>query len=223
MKLNMLFIFALLFVPYQICKAQGQECNVINQYYGSEYKGVFANNDRLSNNGLQGEPGKRGPKGARGLQGQKVSLFLCALQKMFIFPTNYFCQGEPSVLHEKTEQQVDENKQEIHYISSSLSDYIASTNQTIENIKVNLTEKASREDSLLMSEAIAKLLQANENFERNFAQLEELVSRVSQKTFSSCTEALNSNEDFDYYLLYISPKKSIPVRCKNSNGIGNFG
>ena len=72
----MLFIFALLFVPYQICKAQGQECNVINQYYGSEYKGVFANNDRLSNNGLQGEPGKRGPKGARGHQGQKVSFFV---------------------------------------------------------------------------------------------------------------------------------------------------
>merc|ERR1719489_163228 len=133
---------------------------------------MFANNDRLSNNGLQGEPGKRGPKGARGHQGQK---------------------GEPSVLHEKTKQQVDENKQEIHYISSSLSDYIASTNQTIENIKVNLTEKASREDSLLMSEAIAKLLQANENFERNFAQLGKFVSRVSQKTFSSCTEALNSN------------------------------
>ena len=85
MKLNMLFIIALLFVPFQIRKAQGEECNVINQYYGSEYKGIIANNDRLSNNGLQGEPGKRGPKGARGFPGQKVSLFLCVLEKNVVF------------------------------------------------------------------------------------------------------------------------------------------
>ena len=77
MKLNMLFIIALLFGPFQIRKAQGEECNVINQYYGSEYKGIIANNNRPSNNGLQGEPGKRGPKGARGFPGQKVSLFSC--------------------------------------------------------------------------------------------------------------------------------------------------
>ena len=90
----------------------------------------------------------------------------------------------------------------------------------MENIKVGLSKKASKAESLLMMKRITKLWEAKENFERNFAQLEQLVFAISQKSFRSCTEALNSNKDFDYYLLYINPENSIPVRCKNSNGIG---
>ena len=63
-------------------------------------------------------------------------------------------------------------------------------------------------------------MKAKENFETNFAQLENLVFTISQKSFGSCTEALNSNEDFDFYLLYIIPEKSIPVISKILNGIG---
>ena len=73
-----------------------------------------------------------------------------------------------------------------------------------------------------MMKRITKLWEAKENFERNFTQLEQLVFKISKKIFRSCTEALNSDEVFDYYLLYINPEKSIPVSCKSSNGIGKF-
>ena len=74
----LLIIVTTLVVPFHICKSQTQECNVINQYYGSEFKELALNfdNERPKNNGHRGEPGKRGPKGGRGMPGQKVSLYV---------------------------------------------------------------------------------------------------------------------------------------------------
>jgi len=201
----LLIIVTTLVVPFHICKSQTHECNVINQYYGSEFKELALNfdNERPKNNGHRGEPGKRGPKGGRGMPGQK---------------------GEPSVIHEKTKEKVTENEQAIYYISKSLSDHIVSTNQTFEHVKVNLAKKASQEDIVLLSETIVELVQTNAKLRKKFVQFqtfmnETITSTTSKQSFSSCIEATNSNKDLDYYLIDIGSKKSIPVKCKTSNGI----
>ena len=80
---------------------------------------------------------------------------------------------------------------------------------------------------MLLSETIVELVQTNAKLRKKFVQFqtfmnETITSTTSKQSFSSCIEATNSNKDLDYYLIDIGSKKSIPVKCKTSNGIGKF-